>query len=125
MKPLILGITGVALAGWSGLEAALQVNRQLIGPETQVSALLVFQIMTLIGAAVILVKLGMLLAEWRRAINKALAFADQITALEERMSRSELRISAQESRSAQDSMILQEHAVRLGMRDDVQLGGAS
>ena len=129
MKPLLLAITGTALAGWAGIDAAWRLAQEVVvGPNTQVSGLVVFQVGVLIASSVILIRLGMLLAEWKRAIDKAVTFATHIQSLEERLGRAELRLSAQEELTAQQRLIVQEHAARLGLRqtlDDIAGGTGS
>ena len=118
MKPLFFGVSSVALAGWVAVEsglALLAIRQQPIGPDTGVPVTLILQAGALFIAGGILVRLGMLLQEWRRAIDKALQFAEKIDKLEVRLTQAEERITADERDMAEIRRLTNEHAVRLGM----------
>jgi sulfite exporter TauE/SafE len=117
VKPLIYAFGGVGLSAWAAVEAAVRMVAQApIGTDAGVSVVWVFQAGVLVTAGFFLVRFGMLLASWKRALDKAVRLGEQMTKLEERIVRAEDRLEAHDNTRAQQQLLIQEHAARLGLR---------
>lgn len=111
---IVAGIViALSLSGWVAVENLSAIAQAPITSETTVSALMVFQVGSLLVAGGILVKLGMLLAQWKTAIDKALKFADTVKKIDDRVQALEAARDRQERELARIAMMAREHEQRL------------
>ena len=108
MKPVLLGVSGIALAFWSAAESAALMAQ--IGPDTGVGLPWVFQAGVLVAAAWMLLKFGMTLKDWKNAIDQALLFSKALQSLDDRQSRYQERTDGHEILLAEHNKRLHEHA---------------
>lgn len=108
MKPLILGVSGITLAFWSAAESAALIAQ--IGPTTGVGMPWIFQAGVLVAAAFLLLKFGMVLKDWKNAIDQALLFSRALQSLDDRMSRYQERTDGHEE-------VLSDYSRRLHERE--------
>ena len=115
-KAVVAGFLAVAGSGWVAVENAAAVAQEAveIGPSTQVTGMFVFQIATLVAAAVILLRLGALLKDWRDAIDAATKFGVSVTARVARLVLQAAKQAATEKQLAAINLLVQEHETRLG-----------
>lgn len=116
MKPLALAISGIGLALWNAAQATGALVQEPIGPQSGVSAEWVFQAGVLLASAAIMIRFGMLLASWKRALDKAILLGDAVSKLERRMSEAEDRLASHDASRASHNLLVQEHSLRLGLR---------
>lgn len=116
MKPLLLGVSGITFAAWSAIEASVLLAAQgSVSPTTGVPVTIVIQLSFLVASAVILVKFGMLLSDWKSALDMAITFGEQVVTIEKRQAKGETRLALHDAALAQHELLLQEHAARLGL----------
>ena len=124
-NPFLLGACGVLLALWTAVTATSVLAQGPIGADSSVTGVWVFQGGALIASALVLLKAGAILRDWKVALDGAMQFAEMMQALEARTARAEAKgrlhddeLREQAAKLADLHMLVNEHARRLGITKD-------